>query len=479
MFKKNIKVIEKLVLALFFVFATYIIFYQLGRSYLENWDEAWYGDIIRNMLRQKEFVVLYWNKMPLIDKPPFFMWIGAIISSVIGFSEFSIRLPSAISSLVIIFLITSYCYRNYGFVPSFLAFSSLALNNIFIWRARSGNIDSLVSLEILLTYFLFLSNKKYKYLLLGILFSIIYLTKASLVFFPIGIFLIHELIFKNRNLKKNIKNYFLLFSVFILISGTWLFLGSLKEGWGFAKYYLFRSDQGAASISFSNFKPDFIKYAYYSLQRRFFWVFLLGLILLAARIKKAKNFLLLSFSLLLIALLSFGKRDCNWYLVPSMPFWSITISFGTYKFINFFKDYTKTKVIVNLFIISLSLYVSCKTYFINIRSIMTSQTSLNQAKISSFLRDISEKNDKVVRLDHLYPTTIFYSERFVYSSDQTAETVGFFLSREDLIKKINQGEIKWVVGKNSEVEKFSLKLSKDKWQTVAVEGDELLLKVLF
>ncbi|MGI5826781.1 MAG: ArnT family glycosyltransferase [Patescibacteria group bacterium] len=202
MSKHSLKLAEKIILALLLALAAYIVFYKLGSFPLENWDEAWYGDIIRNMLRQKDLIVLHWNRMPLIDKPPFFMWIGAALSSIIGLSEFSIRLPSALSALAAIAIVTIYSYRQYGFVPSLLAFSAIAFNNVFIWRARTGNIDALVSLQIFLTYFLILSKNKFRYLLLGILFAMIYLTKASLVFFPLVIFALYELFLKFVILRK-------------------------------------------------------------------------------------------------------------------------------------------------------------------------------------------------------------------------------------------------------------------------------------
>ena len=429
------------------------------------------------MVRQKEFVILTWNKMTLIDKPPFFMWAGAAVSSLIGLSEFSIRLPSAVSALVLIIWVTYFCYKNHGFIPSLLAFSSLAFNNIFIWRARTGNIDALVSLEIFLSYFLLLSKSRYKYFLLGILFAIVYLTKASLVFFPLGIFFLYELFFERKNLKKNIKNYLLLILIFISLSGIWLVLGSLKEGWRFAQYYLFRSDQGAANFDLSAFNPNYLRYAYYSLQRRFFWVLLLGLVFLIPRMREAKYFLLFLFSTLLTVLISFGKKDNNWYLLPSMPFWSMSISYGTYRFIELFKKRREIKALVTLVVVVLSFYVSYKTYTVNIRSVISSQTTANQAKVSSYLNRVSKEEDKVARLDHLYPTTIYYSGRFVYCSDQSAGTGGFFLSRNDLLEKIRMGEIGWVIGKKTEVDRFSQNLTPGKWRVVFIEGDEALLQI--
>lgn len=463
-------------MGLLFFLAGYIVFYRLGGSFLENWDEAWYGDVVRNMLRTKELIVPHWNQRPFIDKPPFFMWVAALASAIFGLSEFSLRLPSAISALILIIWVTVYCYRHDGLVPSLLAFSALALNNIFIWRARSGNIDTLVALEIFMAFFLILSKSRWRFPVLGILLAVIYLTKASLVFFPVAILLIYELSFERKSLKKNLPGYLALFLSFVTISGAWLVLGSLKVGWGLARYYLFHSDQGAANINLQNFNSNYIKYAYYSLQRRFFWVLIFGFFLALFKVKERRFLLLVLFSSLLLLVISFGRKDNNWYLVPLMPFWSILVSFGAAKFINFFGHF-KLKYLVVLGVLGLSFYVSYKTFSVNIRSVMASQTTLNQARASILLNKIAGEGERIVRLDHLYPATIYYADRFVYSSDTSAWTGGFFLSRADLQTKIKAGEIRWIIGKEPDIKSFSDKLPKDSWQIIATEADEQILKV--
>jgi hypothetical protein len=91
------------------------------------------------------------------------------------------------------------------------------------------------------------------------------------------------------------------------------------------------------------------------------------------------------------------------------------------------------------------------------------------------LRELSDSSDQIVRLDHLYPTTIYYSDRFVYSSNTSAGTGSFFLSREDLFKRVAKGEIKWIVGKTGDIKEFTKKLPSKSWKIVATEGDEQIL----
>lgn len=473
----RLRYLEYVSLLILFALATYIIFYKLGSFPLENWDEAWLGDALRYMMRQKEYVVLYWNKAIWLDKPPLYLWLSVFFSKLLGESEFSLRLTSAISAFALIIWVTLYSYKNFGYLPSLLAFSTLALNNVFIWRARSGNLDALSALLVFATYFLILSKNKYRYLFLGILFSAIYMTKLSLVFFPISIFVLHDLLFQRKNLKNNLKEYLKLIVVFISIPAVWLTVGYLKIGVRFVDYYLFWSDQGVTRLAIEKFKTDYFWYAYWALQRRFFWVFLMGIILLLIKAVDSRKLLLIFFSLGLLIALSFTEKKNNWYLVPSMPFWSITIAYGAYRFIGFFKRIPFLNYFVSFMVFAFSFYVSYRTYMINIKSVINSRAAETQANIGKAVKQHTGEDEIIVRLDHLYPTMIYYSDRKVLSSPEDAATGNHFLSRKDLLRKIDNGEISYVAGKKSDLDHFRKSLREKNSIVIVEENDEQLVKL--
>lgn len=469
-----LKLPTRLLFSLLILFGFYIIFYNLGKPTLENWDEAWYGEMTKQMLRTKEFIILQWNHDYLLDKPPMYIWFSAFFSSILGLSEFSIRLTSALSGFTVIVMVLLYAFKQWGFVPSIIAYSSIAFNNIFIWRARSGNIDVFVTLLIFASYFLMLSNKKERYLLLGIVFACIYLTKASLVFFPLTIFILYEILYKRKEIEKTAMEYLKLFSVLIVLAGTWLFLGYVKLGNPFITYYLFSSDQGLLNINLLKYKSDYLDYAYYSLQRRYYYVFLLGLFFLIRKIKIPRNFLILFFAVLLLIFLSFTKKSNNWYLIPSIPFWSLTIAYGTYKFIQIFRN---LKIIV-LAIIAVTIFISYRTYTVNILPILNTFSTAKQAESAIKIKTLSQKNDIIVRLDHLYATTIYYSDRKVLSSPIDSGTRVHFISRRDLAGEIEKGKIKWLVGTASDVEKFIKENSIFSFKKITVNETESIIQVL-
>lgn len=464
------------ILALCSLLALYICFFKLGTAALENWDEAWYADVTRNMLRSKEFFVLYWNRIVFLDKPPLYMWLSALSSYFFGLSEFSVRFTSALSGFITIILVMFYSYRNFGLIPALISFSTLAFNNLFIWRARSGNLDSLLALLFVLFYFFVISKKKNKYFLIGLVLGLIYLTKLTVVLFPLLAFIILEIIYENKKLYSNIPNYLKLLLIFVIMGGIWLYLGTTKIGPNFYQYFLFHADQGVSSISLSNFKLDYLSYAYYSLQRRFFLLVLLGMIIALIKLKDKKYLAQIIFTIGLLVQLSFTERNNNWYLLPSMPFWSMLAALATYNLFKLFKKIKFGFILIIVFLI-ISSYISYKTLTVNIKAIINTNGPETIKAASIKLKELTNDDDIIVRLDHLYPTTIYYSDRRILSSPDGANNSKLFISRELLKKRIQLKEISWLVGKTDDATAF-LKNDPDQQYKIIKVGEETILHAL-
>ncbi len=453
----------------------YVCFYKLGSGALENWDEAWYADMTRNLMRSGNWITLFWNKELLLDKPPLFIWLASISSMLFGLSEWSIRFVSALSGSLLIFFVSYWSYKKWGLLSSLLTFLTLLLNNLFIWRTRSGNIDLLVTFLIFLTFIAIQMKNKNRYILLGFLFSFTYLAKASIVTFPLLIFTLHELFFMRKRIFSQIWQYAGMLFIICVLCGGWLFLGSLKEGWKFAHYYLFQSDQNTARVSLSQFNTDYFLYLYYSLQRRFSYLFLLGTILLLVKIKRSEYFLLFAFSTFLLILLSFSERTNNWYLLPSMPFWSLTIGYATYKTYNFIAK--KYQLIFLSLFIPVVLYISYKTFTVNIQSIITTDSTHFQKLSSLQAARYSPSTTAILRIDQLYPTTVFYADRKVFSYRANEGNSALFLNKEGVETAFINKSIRWVVGKKDDMNRFLPLFSSFSWQKQYENREEVLYRV--
>lgn len=464
----------KLIFFLLALFTAYIIFYRLGVAPLDNWDEAWYGEITKNMITTNDYIMPHWNKEVLIDKAPFYMWSTVFFSKFIGLSEFSMRLTSSLSAYAVILLVVVYSYKKYGLVPSLVAYSSIALNNLFIFRARSGNLDSLTTFLIFTSYFVMISKYKYRLIILAVLFAVIYLTRASFVVFPFGIFVIHEFFFKRSELKQNVKKYVLFFCIFIVLTGWWLLLGYMREGVPFINYYIFNSDQNTTRISFEYFKLDYFLYSYYSLQRRLFFLFILGLLFLIPKLRKSEYLLQVLFATTLLLLLTFSGRKDNWYLMPSIPFWSLIIAYSSYKIIEKLKAFK----VVPMFLILAVGYISYRTFTQNITPILYTISAEGEATSGKYIDRHADKNDIIVRLDHLYPTLVYYSNRKVFVSTFDASTRSYFLSRVDFIDMLRKKKIQWASGQKEVTDKFLEENPALKYERIKINHDEFVLRFL-
>jgi len=473
--KKLLKVVDKLqkkyFLAGLFVFfaltAAFICFYQLGASYLENWDEGLYAQVTKEMLQTKDLLVLHWNGEIYLDKTPFNYWFNAFFSLLFGLSEFSVRLMSAISGFLVIIIVSVYSYKNWGTLAAFFAFIAIALNNLFIWRARTGNLDALLSLLVVLSFLLMTSKNRYRYILLGVVFGCMFLQKATVVVFPFAIFCLTEVLFNYRNFFKNLIQYILLGIIMGMIIGTWLSLAQEASGNpSFSAYYLFSSDQGVSHLDLSKIKLDYISFAYYSLQRRFFFLFVIGLVFLLTRFYKRTEATIVLFATFLLATLSFTTRNNNWYLIPSMPFWALIVGYAAHRLVAFFARFIDKRILVTIIVIP-SIYIAYKTFTVNIMSIINQQANVTEVQSAQIIRKLSKEKDIIMRLDHAYPVTLYYSDRKTYFYDHVDA---------DLYKIIKQRGVNWVVGKSVIVGEF-LKNPDIKPQKTIKNGDETVVSL--
>ncbi len=456
-----------------FVLAVYICFYKLG-SALENWDEAWYADVVRHMIRSREYFVMYWNREIFLDKPPLYMWLTVPFVKILGMKEIAFRLVSAVSGFLTIVLIVISAYRMYGLVPALVAFSTLAFNNIYIWRVRSGNLDSLLTFLFVLAYFFMIKKTRYRYPILGIIFGLIYLEKLTIVFLPLAVFIILELIYENRRVILRIPYYLILALLMVALGGFWLHIGTQKAGGQFSDYFLNRADQGVSNVSIANFKTDYIRYMYYSLQRRFFWLVLIGGAIALFKLRDKKYLAQILFAFALVAQLSFTTRTNNWYILPSVPFWSLLAALATYYIFNLFRNNIAVVLLFCLF----AGYFSYKTFVVNVQSIIYTSGPENLKQSSLIINKRSNYNDIVVRLDQLYPSSIFYTDRKVLSSPDWVSTGGLFISRDDVAKEAQSKQIKWIFGTNDEVEQFLKGRDTKLYKKIQANNEETILQVL-
>lgn len=86
-----------------------VVFWRLGYTTLLDPDEAHYAEMTREMLQSHSWLVPLLDGRPFIDKPVLFHWLQGLSMTLLGQTEFAVRLPSALAAIAL-FAIT----RRFG-----------------------------------------------------------------------------------------------------------------------------------------------------------------------------------------------------------------------------------------------------------------------------------------------------------------------------------------------------------------------------
>jgi 4-amino-4-deoxy-L-arabinose transferase-like glycosyltransferase len=128
-----------------------VFFHALGDLQLWDVDEGMHAVTARNMVLTGDWITPVFNGEAFLDKPALFNWLGALSFSLLGFSEFSARLPAAMFGTATVMLTFLLGKMLYGRASGFFAGLVLATSLEFIIVSR------LVVYDVPFTFFTTLS----------------------------------------------------------------------------------------------------------------------------------------------------------------------------------------------------------------------------------------------------------------------------------------------------------------------------------
>src|SRR5688572_12282882 len=79
--------------------AALMLFWRLGLRSLEDWDEALYMQMCKEMVQTGNWLTLHLDGKPWYDKPPLFFWATSLLYKLFGITEFTSRAVSAASGV--------------------------------------------------------------------------------------------------------------------------------------------------------------------------------------------------------------------------------------------------------------------------------------------------------------------------------------------------------------------------------------------
>lgn len=404
---------SKIYFFLLFLFVGFLFFYNLGGTYLTHWDEAWYADISRTMLKTGNLLTPIWNTEPFFLKPPLYFWLSAFFMKLFGISEFTVRLPSVLAALAtvgFVYLFGSLVFNRYiGLLGSFILSSA----PIFLYRGRTGNID------VLLTFFMFFSifsfykgytEDKRWYLIFGAALVLGFLTKGLVGFYPFLIVLLFLLYAKE--LKVVFSKKFLLGILFAVSIGSgWILLSYLVNGSEFIKQFLYGNVEKfglgyQSSVAFS------LEYFLHLKSGLKFWFIPLPLAFLYMfSNRKEKRIILLGlFSVVFLLVMSFSAEKSNWYILPIYPALALLIGVTLH---NFWKIFFGEKFLP--FLILFVFAIALAQVFLYKKDYITPDIAGDEARVALAAKKHTVEGNALYMTNYYFPTIVYYSERKTFA----------------------------------------------------------------
>jgi len=340
--RRNVK---DILVILFFSLFLPLFFYNLGSYSLVDFDEAWYAEIARNILVSRQPFLLSFNGSPYVDHPPLGFILIAISFLIFGINEFAARFPSALlaflSVILLYFIGKNLFNRTIGIGAGLMLLSSVW----FIFRSRSGNLDTIFLFFYLLTFYsaLKLKNKENWIYLVVLAFSFSLLVKSM-----IGVTIIVPIIFlwlintTNIPIRKIVQAVFL----FFLILSPWLTINYLNSGFSYFIHILnvgLRFGSRMTPNIFEIGSALTFKYLHFGIREWFYpgIIALIGSLIFLFK-KPVLIVLYVWFLILLFGFLSNLKTEI-WHLIPLFPIIGLFVSFFLYQIVYYSLNFVLTR----------------------------------------------------------------------------------------------------------------------------------------
>ncbi len=404
--RSRLFVINKFDILLFLIlfFVTPLFFYKLGQSSLVSFDEAWYADIGRNILKTGDLLNLYWNGNFYLDHPPAGFWLIAASMLIFGITEFGARFAPAFSGLLSLFFVYLLGKELFNRWVGFISAIALTSSYWFMFRARSGNLDVILTMFFLLTFLLAVYASKNRKFLFPFVISFILLILTKTIV-PLTILPALVIVFWGTR-QYRLRDLILPLFVLILIIGGW-FIEQMDNHDHFIQRYLSIGLPGVQAETSLMDNLKLMKEYLHNGIGKWFWPGIAALAL--GPFLMQRRFLMLSvFFISFFLPFIFSHKGHIWHLIPLHPF-MILAFFGFSFWI--IEKFTRQKILAVLAIFAIGFYFS----FIQIRRMW-----YEFIDVSAFVSDeaiLSKEAGKFPQKFYMDgdfgPTAVFYSEKKV------------------------------------------------------------------
>ena len=223
--------------------SVFLSFFRLGSVTLFDVDEAVFAEATKEMVQNNDWITPTYNGKERYDKPILFYWLMAASYEVFGISEFSARLVSALSGVLLSISVFLFLREFYDDRRAFYASLSLSLSVFFLIYSHAAVTDMTLTLFITLSLFSFyLSIKKDRRYIYAFYFfsALAFLTKGLIgIVFPFGIGLIYLLMAEGpRAFRKIFVPGAII--LFLIVSLPWYIMETMINGHEFIQNFFIK-----------------------------------------------------------------------------------------------------------------------------------------------------------------------------------------------------------------------------------------------
>lgn len=324
--------LQQLPLIFLSIFSFSLIFWDISKNKLIDWDEAIYAEVSKNIIRSGDYITLHWDLgSNWFEKPPLYFWISSTFMRVFGVSEFSARLPSAIAaflSVIVVYFFAKYLFKSR--LVGFLAGLMLTTTAHIWYYGRLGMLDVTVGFFILVSLFFaykFLDTYKYRFAVYAGLFTgFAIMTKAIVGLLPVGVIFIYlvYLLISNQAVLKKVLLGALYYTISLLaVALPWHLVAYLEHGQRFIDVYINEHILGRGlTDAQGKTRPFFWYIDVLRVSMRGWFLILIPSFIYAVfkAFKRDNKFVyLLVYSLVTFMFFSISTSKLIWYLIPIYP----------------------------------------------------------------------------------------------------------------------------------------------------------------
>ncbi len=374
-----------------------LFFFKLDATLLTNWDEAWHAVIARNMARTGDFVTPTYNGQIWFSTAPLYLWLIAIWFKFIGISAFGVRIFSALAGVGTVILTYHIGKLLFSHRVGMIAGLVLITTVQFLYRGRTGNLDTTLTFFITLAVYAFLAGKKNHlwYLVTGASTALAFLSKGILGLLPLPLLLMVPQKYIYRTTVS-----------FLLVFLPWHLLAYSRHGETFINYY-FR-DYMFSKASVPNPVSGTEIFWYITALRHglkiWFITFPLALILgLKDSFKNKKLRLPLAWIIIPFILLTLARMRNDWYLMFIYPAIALLIGYFLGKSSTRWLNETAIVLGVAVFgLLNITVYRN---------AIIVPETVAAEAVLSTRVKDETRQDESILLDDNYLPVAAFYADR--------------------------------------------------------------------